>query len=162
MVLSGSSRQFGGVETQIFADLQLQTIDLSEKARGGAGSADQQALGKIDKESPHPLALRDILTDSAMYHATVFPLRHVAKSGTRMNGGFMVLRQEIFSYMKDGEELVEEPFHRLIGASRLMVYPHDGYWACMDTFKEKQDLEDLFSRGRAPWAVWNDGREIKK
>jgi glucose-1-phosphate cytidylyltransferase len=92
----------------------------------------------------------------------VTSIEHIAKSGTRMNGGFMVLRQEIFSYMRDGEELVEEPFHRLIGAGRLMVYPHDGYWACMDTFKEKQDLEDLFSRGSAPWAVWNHQHEIKK
>jgi glucose-1-phosphate cytidylyltransferase len=92
----------------------------------------------------------------------VTSIEHIAKSGARMNGGFMVLRREIFSYMKDGEELVEEPFRRLIGAGRLMVYPHDGYWACMDTFKEKQDLEDLFGRGRAPWAVWNHQHEIKK
>ena len=89
-------------------------------------------------------------------------IEHIAKSGARMNGGFMVLRQEIFSYMRDGEELVEEPFRRLIGAGRLMAYPHDGYWACMDTFKEKQDLEDVFGRGSAPWAVWNEEPEIKK
>ncbi len=57
--------------------------------------------------------------------------------------------------MHDGEELVEEPFRRLIGEGRLMAYPHDGFWACMDTFKEKQDLEDVFGRGSAPWAVWN-------
>ena len=76
----------------------------------------------------------------------VTSIEHIAKSGARMNGGFMVFRQEIFSYMKDGEELVEEPFRRLIDAGRLMVYPHDGYWACMDTFKEKQDLEDLFGQ----------------
>lgn len=89
-------------------------------------------------------------------------IEHIAKSGARMNGGFMVLRQEIFSYMGDGEELVEEPFRRLIGAGRLMAFPHDGYWACMDTFKEKQDLEDVFGRGRAPWAVWNTQDEIGK
>ena len=92
----------------------------------------------------------------------VTSIEHIAKSGTRMNGGYMVLRQEIFNYMNDGEELVEEPFGRLIEAGRLMAYPHDGYWACMDTFKEKQDLEDLFGRGRAPWAVWNHQHEIKK
>ena len=91
----------------------------------------------------------------------VTSIEHIAKSGARINGGFMVLRQEIFSYMKDGEELVEEPFRRLIGAGRLMAYPHDGYWACMDTFKEKQDLEDLFGRGHAPWVVWNHQLEIK-
>jgi glucose-1-phosphate cytidylyltransferase len=92
----------------------------------------------------------------------VTSIEHIAKSGAQMNGGFMVFRREIFDYMKVGEELVEEPFRRLIGVGRLMVYPHDGYWACMDTFKEKQDLEDLFGRGSAPWVVWNHQHEIKK
>jgi len=89
-------------------------------------------------------------------------IEHIARSGARMNGGFMVLKPEIFSYMRDGEELVEEPFRRLIDAGRLMAYPHNGYWACMDTFKEKQDLDDVFGRGSAPWAVWNHQDEIKK
>ena len=82
-------------------------------------------------------------------------IEHIGKSGARMNGGFMVLRQEIFSYLRDGEELVEQPFRRLIDDRMLMAYPHEGFWACMDTFKEKQDLDDVFSRGDAPWAVWN-------
>ncbi|MGH9970455.1 MAG: sugar phosphate nucleotidyltransferase [Pyrinomonadaceae bacterium] len=82
-------------------------------------------------------------------------IEHIGKSGARMNGGFMVLRQEIFSYMRNGEELVEEPFRRLIHDRKLMAHPHDGFWACMDTFKEKQDLDDVFSRGNAPWAVWS-------
>jgi glucose-1-phosphate cytidylyltransferase len=83
-------------------------------------------------------------------------IEHVAKSGARMNGGFMVLRKEIFDIMRDGEELVEEPFRRLIGTGQLMAYQYDGYWACMDTFKEKQDLDDVFGRGNAPWAIWNN------
>jgi glucose-1-phosphate cytidylyltransferase len=81
-------------------------------------------------------------------------IKHIGKSGARINGGFMVLRQEIFNYMRDGEELVEEPFRRLIGEGKLMAYPHQGFWACMDTFKEKQDLEDVLGRGSAPWVVW--------
>ena len=82
-------------------------------------------------------------------------IEHIGKSGARINGGFMVLRREIFKYMRDGEELVEEPFRRLIKDGKLMAYRHEGYWACMDTFKEKQDLDDVFGRGNAPWAVWN-------
>jgi len=82
-------------------------------------------------------------------------IEHISRSGARMNGGYMVLRQEIFNYLRDGEELVEEPFRRLISEGKLMAFPHDGYWACMDTFKEKQDLDDVFGRGKAPWAVWN-------
>ena len=82
-------------------------------------------------------------------------IEHIGKSGARINGGFMVLRPEVFGYMRDGEELVEEPFRRLIEEGKLMAYPHEGFWACMDTFKEKQELDDLFGRGNAPWAVWN-------
>jgi glucose-1-phosphate cytidylyltransferase len=85
-------------------------------------------------------------------------IAHVAKSGARINGGYMVLRQEVFNYLHDGEELIEEPFQRLIGEGKLMAYPHEGFWACMDTFKEKQDLEDMFGRGNAAWAVWNHQR----
>jgi glucose-1-phosphate cytidylyltransferase len=82
-------------------------------------------------------------------------IEHIGKSGFRMNGGFFVLRNEVFDYMRDGEELVEDPFRRLIGEGKLMAYRHDGFWACMDTFKERQELEDVFTRGKAPWAIWN-------
>ena len=44
---------------------------------------------------------------------------------------------------------------RLIAEGQLLSYTHDGFWACMDTFKEMQQLEDLYSRGNAPWMVWN-------
>jgi glucose-1-phosphate cytidylyltransferase len=82
-------------------------------------------------------------------------IEHIGKSGARINGGYMMLRQEIFNHMRPGEELVEEPFRRLIAEGLLATYPHDGFWACMDTFKEKQDLEEMYARGDAPWAVWN-------
>jgi glucose-1-phosphate cytidylyltransferase len=89
---------------------------------------------------------------------SVKSIEHVGKSGARINGGYMILRQEVFSYLREGEELVEEPFRRLIGEGKLMAYPYEGFWACMATFKEKQDLEDMFGRGNAPWAVWNHKR----
>jgi glucose-1-phosphate cytidylyltransferase len=82
-------------------------------------------------------------------------IEHITKSGARMNGGFFIFRPEIFRYIKDGEELVEQPFRRLISEGKLLTYSHNGFWACMDTFKELQELEDLYSRGNAPWAVWN-------
>jgi len=89
---------------------------------------------------------------------TVTDIEHITKSGARMNGGFFVFRREIFQYLKDGEELVEEPFRRLIAQGQLTTHPHDGFWACMDTFKEKQELEDMYGQGKAPWAVWNGKR----
>jgi glucose-1-phosphate cytidylyltransferase len=82
-------------------------------------------------------------------------IEHIAKSGARINGGFFIFRREIFRYIKEGEELVEQPFRRLISEGQLLSYAHNRFWACMDTFKELQELEDLHSRGNAPWAVWN-------
>lgn len=82
-------------------------------------------------------------------------IEHIGRSGALINGGFMVLRPGVFDYMQAGEELVEEPFRRLIRDGKLMAHVHPGYWACMDTFKEKQNLDDVFERGSAPWAVWN-------
>ncbi len=81
-------------------------------------------------------------------------ISHIAEAGLRINGGFFILKNSIFDYMSDGEELVHEPFQRLIAGQQLISYPYNGFWACMDTFKEKQQLEDLYSRGQAPWEVW--------
>jgi glucose-1-phosphate cytidylyltransferase len=81
-------------------------------------------------------------------------IQHVRNVGMRVNGGFFVFRREIFDWIKPGEELVEEPFQRLAAAGKLRAYPHDGFWACLDTFKDKQLLEDLYSRGQVPWEVW--------
>jgi glucose-1-phosphate cytidylyltransferase len=82
-------------------------------------------------------------------------IRHVAESNQRINGGFFIFRRQIFDYLGEGEELVQQPFQRLIAAQQLIGYPHDGFWACMDTVKEVQQLEELHSQGKAPWEVWN-------
>jgi glucose-1-phosphate cytidylyltransferase len=82
-------------------------------------------------------------------------IEHVSKSGARINGGFFLFRRELFRYIKQGEELVEQPFRRLIAEGELISHPHNGFWACMDTFKELQELEDLHSNGNAPWEIWN-------
>jgi len=83
-------------------------------------------------------------------------IRHVKDCGMRINGGYFVLRPEIFEWMRPGEELVQEPFQRLAAAGKLLSYPYDGFWACMDTFKDKQLLEDLYARGQVPWEVWKN------
>ena len=86
---------------------------------------------------------------------TVTDVTHVSNVGLRINGGFFVLHRRIFDYMQPGEDLVGEPFQRMIVAGDLGAYTYDGFWACMDTFKEKQLLEEIHNRGAAPWAVWN-------
>jgi glucose-1-phosphate cytidylyltransferase len=77
----------------------------------------------------------------------------LTQSDIWINGGFFVLRKEIFHYMKPGEELVRQPFQRLIEKQALLAYKCAGFWQCMDTFKDKQSLEELNQR-EAPWKVW--------
>jgi glucose-1-phosphate cytidylyltransferase len=84
----------------------------------------------------------------------VSSVRPISTAGIWINGGFFVFRTEIFDYMEPGEELVEQPFQRLIDRQELLAYKYEGYWGSMDTFKEKQVLEDRYSRGDAPWEVW--------
>ena len=78
----------------------------------------------------------------------------LARSDVWINGGYFVLRQDIFNYIHPGEELIRQPFERLIKRNALMGYKYGGFWGCMDTFKDKQRLEDLAQRGEAPWELW--------
>ncbi len=71
-----------------------------------------------------------------------------------INGGFFVMSSRIFDEMRPGEELVREPFQRLIEKRALMAYKYSGFWQCMDTFKDKQHLEEL-NQTDAPWKVWS-------
>ncbi len=71
-----------------------------------------------------------------------------------INGGFFVFRKTIFDYLRDGEELVEQPFSRVIQERKLAAFPHTDYWQAMDTFKDKIDFDRAYARGDAPWQVW--------
>ena len=84
----------------------------------------------------------------------VHTLQPISDSDIWMNGGFFVFDQEIFSWMGEGEELVAEPFQRLAEARRLSTLKHHGFWGCMDTYKEKQALDERMARGDTPWEVW--------
>jgi glucose-1-phosphate cytidylyltransferase len=66
-----------------------------------------------------------------------------------------VLQEEIFQEIVEGEELVIEPFRRLAARKRLFGMPYSGFFGCMDTFKEKQCLDDLHRVGNPPWEVWS-------
>jgi glucose-1-phosphate cytidylyltransferase len=71
-----------------------------------------------------------------------------------INGGFFCLRREIFDYIQEGEELVEQPFQRLIAQRKLAVYRHRGFWQSMDTFKDKITFDRMEARGDCPWMIW--------
>lgn len=71
-----------------------------------------------------------------------------------INGGFFVLRSQIFDYMRPGEELVVEPFQRLVERRQLAAHPYDGFWRGIDTLKDLQDMEAMLARGDGPWELW--------
>jgi glucose-1-phosphate cytidylyltransferase len=84
----------------------------------------------------------------------VSDIHAITNGNLRINGGFFIFKKKIFEYIREKEELVIEPFHRLLAEKQLIGYPYDGFWASMDTFKDKQQLEGLCSGGTAPWEVW--------
>jgi glucose-1-phosphate cytidylyltransferase len=65
----------------------------------------------------------------------------------------------VFDFIQEGEELVIEPFRRMIEAGELIAYRHDGFFRAMDTLKDKQLLEDMVERGQLPWQPKSDDRE---
>lgn len=72
----------------------------------------------------------------------------------RVNGGFYCFDQRVFDYIQPGEALEREPIQRLVADRQLTAHHHDGFWACMDTLKDNQELCVLWERGAAPWKVW--------
>jgi glucose-1-phosphate cytidylyltransferase len=68
-----------------------------------------------------------------------------------INGGYFIFRNEIFDHMRDGEELVLEPFNRLIKSGDLVAYRYEGFWRAMDTLRDRQVLEEMVEQGNVPW-----------
>ena len=78
-----------------------------------------------------------------------------ARDNGVINGGFMVLEPKIFDYI-DGDSTVfeQKPLESVAQAGQLMAFQHDGFWQCMDTQRDKMQLEKLWSEGKAPWKIW--------
>lgn len=96
-----------------------------------------------------------VQSDASGLVSSIGPLQG---QGHAINGGFFVLRQQIFDYLRDGEELVDQPFARLIDNGLLGAYRHAGFWQAMDTFKDKITFDRMESRGECPWMVWKAAR----
>ena len=78
--------------------------------------------------------------------------------GSWVNGGFFVCESSVFAYIQDGDSTVFEqaPLRSLAEQGELYTYKHHGFWKCMDTLKDKNDLEKMYLEGQAPWRTWND------
>ncbi len=127
------------------------------------GLSDLYLPGLIDfhREQQAVATLLSILPKYNSFHAVkideqsrVSEIEPVENLDIWMNGGFFVFTQDIFNYLQKGEELVEQPLQRLIKKRKLATLRHHGFWACMDTFKEKEMLENMVAHGDAPWEVW--------
>jgi glucose-1-phosphate cytidylyltransferase len=83
-------------------------------------------------------------------------LTPVADMSMCINGGYFILRQGIFDYLEEGDDLVMNGFVRAAAAGKMLAIPYDGFWAPMDTLKERTALEDQYRSGVSPWALWRD------
>jgi glucose-1-phosphate cytidylyltransferase len=86
----------------------------------------------------------------------------VWKSDVWINGGFFIFNRDVFEYIREGEELVQEPFYRLIADNQLSGYKNPRFWACIDTMKEKKLFDDMYATGNTPWMVWNHARNRRE
>jgi glucose-1-phosphate cytidylyltransferase len=89
-------------------------------------------------------------------------IQEFTQTGIRINAGFFVFRTDIFKYMQPGDELVIQPFRRLIQQKQLTAFEYDGFFAAMDTFKDKQQLDNLYESGQPPWEVWKEANGESK
>jgi glucose-1-phosphate cytidylyltransferase len=83
-------------------------------------------------------------------------LTAVADMSMRINGGYFILRQGIFKYLNEGDDLVMDGCVRAAEDGRMRAVRYDGFWAPMDTLKERTALEEQYRRGVSPWALWRD------
>lgn len=89
----------------------------------------------------------------------VHGIEPISASDTWIDGGYFVFQNKIFEYLDDGDDLVHECFSKLIADARLHALKYDGFWGCMDTHKDKQRFDEMYSRGETPWEVWDHGKD---
>ena len=111
----------------------------------------------LDGEDAFLASYGDTLTDGNVVEG----IEAVTNSPIRINGGYFFFRSQIFDYIGENEDLIDEPFARLIERQELVAYPYDGFWAPLDTLKDKHNLEALIQTGQPPWAVWNSGHHAE-
>jgi glucose-1-phosphate cytidylyltransferase len=74
------------------------------------------------------------------------------------NGGYFVMRPEVFDHLHEGEDMVPHAFNRLVAHGKLLAQPYTGFWRAADTFKDRAELEEMYNRAQCPWMVWDNQR----
>ena len=139
--------------------LQGETMFLANYSDGLSDLDLASSVAEFERSGAHAglLAVRpsqsfhSVSTDSAGVVQSIEPM---SRSDTWVNGGYFCLRQSIFDVLREGEELVEQPFQRLLAQRKLHARKHEGFWAAMDTFKDKITLDRMEAQGNCPWMVW--------
>lgn len=121
-------------------------------AKFAASDAVASMLAVKPQESFHVVHMGDDDRATGFQSAAELPLW--------INGGFFVLRQSIFDYLGEGEDLVGDACPRAAREGRMMAQPYRGFWAPMDTLKERAALEELYRTGASPWMVWRQPNGI--
>ena len=108
--------------------------------------------GRLPVSSPYdrPSASISLIWTKMAGSAACVPPRTPISGSTAASSSSAL---QIFDYLRDGEELVETPFRRLIDADQLLAFKHEGFWRPMDTLKDKEVLEDMVEQGRMPWRL---------
>jgi glucose-1-phosphate cytidylyltransferase len=156
LIDTGISRNIGGRLSAVRSFVENEDMFLANYADGlsDVDLADMIARFKASNKVACFLAVRPTMSMhliSIGHDGHVQSFRNAKEADLWINGGFFIMRPEIFGYMRDGEELVEAPFARLMAEDRLMAYRHEGFWCAMDTLKDRQILEDLVDKGDTPW-----------
>jgi glucose-1-phosphate cytidylyltransferase len=125
----------------------LSDLNLDELVRQVKGS--KAVAGFVSIRSP-----QSFHTVQAEADGTVTAISAMNTSDLWLNGGFFVLRRQIFDHLNEGEELVEKPFARLAAQRLLVTHRHQGFWQAMDTFKDKILFDRMEAQGQCPWMVW--------
>ena len=73
-----------------------------------------------------------------------------------INGGFFVMEPGVFAYLPNNNACIleREPFEKLTGEGQIAAFKHEGFWKSMDTLKDKNELTNMWTKGKAPWALW--------
>jgi glucose-1-phosphate cytidylyltransferase len=129
----------------------------------GLANLDLSALAEFHRSHGKLATMTAIRAHSQFGHVDVTDAGQVAEMRENpmlpdwINGGFFVFRREIFDHLEPGDTLETGCFRRLAREGQLMAYRHEGFWACMDTYKDNLRLNELWERGEAPWAPGRQG-----
>ncbi|MBK8505604.1 MAG: glucose-1-phosphate cytidylyltransferase [Saprospiraceae bacterium] len=159
------------VDTGMHSNVGMRLMQVREHLEGeemffanyADGLADLDLCSMIQCFANKPEMVASFMTyrPTATFHVVqtqqdgmVTSISPISSSNLLYNTGYFILRPEIFDYIEYGEELVEQPFQKLISENRLLSYRHRGFWQAMDTFKDKMLLDELQAKGDTPWEVW--------